>query len=132
MSTPRRVGGPHATERRARLIELALALPDVEASGEQHVNFKVRGKSFAWYVHDHHGDGRVALHCKASPGANSALAEVHPERFHVPAYVGKQGWLGLWLDLASIDWNEVAEVLRAAHALAAPRRRPKRSRESGR
>jgi phosphoribosylglycinamide formyltransferase-1 len=107
-------------KRRARLVTSALALPEVVAEGEQHVGFSVRKKRFAWLVQDHHGDGRVALHCKAEPGTNAGLAQAYPDRFHVPAYVGKQGWLGLWLDLPGIDWDEVAEVLRDAHRLAAP------------
>ncbi len=109
--------------RRERILKLALALPEVRVEGDQHLGFSVRGKRFAWYVDDHHGDGRVALHCKAGPGANHGLAEVHPDRFHVPAYLGKQGWLGLWVDLPAIDWSEVAQILFAAHRLAAPARR---------
>ncbi len=106
--------------RRARLVELALALPETEEAGLQHIGLAVRGKRFAWYVDDHHGDGRTALHCKASPGTNSALAEVHPDRFHILAYVGKKGWLGLWLDLPRIDWDEVSALLHEAYLLAAP------------
>jgi hypothetical protein len=103
-------------------VELALALPEATAEGEQHVGFAVRGKRFAWYVQDHHGDGRVALHCKAEPGTNAGLAQAYPDRFHLPPYVGKQGWLGLWLDLPEIDWDEIAELLRVAYLLAAPAR----------
>jgi hypothetical protein len=111
-------------ERRARLLEIALAFPEASAAtieGQQH-GFSVRRKRFAWLVQDHHGDGRVALHCKAEPGTNAGLAQAHPDRFHVPPYLGKQGWLGLWLDLPGIDWDEVSEVLRDAYRLAAPAR----------
>jgi hypothetical protein len=109
--------------RRARVVALASALPATEVSevpGQRHLGFAVRGKRYAWLLDDHHGDGRFALDCKASPGTNSALAEVHPERFHLPAYLAKQGWLGLWLDRPAIDWAEVAEVLAEAWTLAAP------------
>ena len=53
----------------------------------------------------------MALHCKAEPGTNAGLAQAYPDRFHIPAYVGKQGWLGLWVDLPGIDWDEVSLVL---------------------
>ena len=109
-------------KRRERIAVIALALPEATAEGEQHVGFSVRKKRFAWLVHDHHGDGRVALHCKAERGTNAGLAQAYPDRFHIPAYVGKQGWLGLWLDLPGIDWDEVSGVLRDAYRLAAPAR----------
>lgn len=120
---PRQVDAKQAASRRRRVLAIVQRLPDVavaEVAGRGHLGFSVAGRRFAWYTFDHHGDGRVALACKAEPGTNSALAEVHPERFHLPAYLGKQGWLGLWLDLPRIDWGEVEEVLREAHRLAAP------------
>jgi hypothetical protein len=112
-------------KRRERIAKIALALPEATgatAEGQQHVGFSVRKKRFAWLVHDHHGDGRVALHCKAEPGTNAGLAQAYPDRFHIPAYVGKQGWLGLWVDLPGIDWDEVSLVLCDAYRLAAPAR----------
>lgn len=108
--------------RRSRLIAIALALPETTIEDARHVGFSVRGRRFAWYLDNHHGDGRVALNCKSARGTNSALAEVHPERFHIPAYLGKQGWIGLWLDAREIDWDEVAELLRDAYRLTAPAR----------
>jgi hypothetical protein len=50
-------------ERRARLAEICLALPEATAEGERHVGFRVHGRTFAYYLDDHHGDGRVALNC---------------------------------------------------------------------
>ncbi len=113
---------PSATvaRRRARVTEIVLALPGAAVEGERHLGFSVRGRRFAWYVEDHHGDGRIALHCKALPGVNRARAEADPERFHVPPYVGSKGWLGLWLDLPDIDWEEVEGVLEDAYRLVAP------------
>jgi hypothetical protein len=108
-------------QRRARIVRIGEVLPDVVVDGKQHLSFTVRGKRFAWCLDDHHGDGRVALHCKAAPGTNSALVEVHPDRYHIPAYLGSKGWVGLWLDLAEVDWDEVSELLRDAYRLVAPR-----------
>jgi len=45
--------------RRARLVESCASLPEVDVSGDEHLAFKVRKKIFAYYLHDHHGDGRI-------------------------------------------------------------------------
>ena len=115
--TPRDKAG-----RRARVLELVHALPDaqvVPARG-RHVQLKVRGKSFAWYVDDHHGDGRVALHCKAARGVQGRLVRAEPARWFVPPYVGPCGWIGLWIDLPAVDWTVVFERLAEAYRLTAP------------
>jgi hypothetical protein len=109
-------------KRRARFVKLVTALPEATATGDQHLSLEVRGKRFGYYLDDHHGDGRIALNCKAEPGVNRALAESDPARFHIPAYVGPKGWVGLWLDLPGIDWDEVDELLRDAYRLTAPKR----------
>src|SRR5204862_1723368 len=75
-------------ERRARLAEICLALPEATAEGGQHVGFRVRGRTFAYYLDHHHGDGRVALNCKVPPGDLEPLAALDPARFFVPAYLG--------------------------------------------
>jgi phosphoribosylglycinamide formyltransferase-1 len=109
--------------RKARLTKFALSLPEVEqADMGDHVGYSLKRKRFAWILDNHHGDDRVALNAKGERGTNSALAEVHPERFHVPKYVGKQGWIGLWLDLVDCDLDEAAGLIRDAWRLAAPAR----------
>jgi phosphoribosylglycinamide formyltransferase-1 len=115
---------PPATraQRRARVARIASALPEARVEGQQHLSCTVRGKRFAWILDDHHGDGRSALHCKAGPGTQGALVEAHPERFHVPPYLGSKGWVGLWLDRSTLAWDEVAELLREAYRLVAPAR----------
>ncbi|HEY6329698.1 MAG TPA: MmcQ/YjbR family DNA-binding protein, partial [Blastocatellia bacterium] len=50
------------------------------------------------------------------------LIAAHPERFYMPAYVGSRGWVGLRLDLDSIDWDEVAGLLTGSYCLLAPKR----------
>ena len=107
--------------RRERLVEICRALPEVEIQGDHHLAFVVRKKKLAYYLDDHHGDGLVALACKAPPGENHALVDFDPERFYIPAYVGPKGWVGLRLDLASVDWDEVAELVHDAYRLAAPK-----------
>jgi predicted DNA-binding protein (MmcQ/YjbR family) len=109
---------------RERLTRLCTSLPEaeVETGGEPHVGFAVRGRRFAWYLDDHHGDGRLALNCKGAPGESARLAEEHPERFFVPAYLGARGWIGLWLDHPEPDWDEVERLVVEAYRLVAPKR----------
>jgi hypothetical protein len=107
---------------RARLAVICHGFPEVTSSGDQHVAFQVRGKTFAWYLDDHHGDGRRALCCKAAPGEQEALVASDPERFYRPAYLGARGWVAVSLDLDEVDWEEVAELVLDAYRLTAPRR----------
>ena len=58
---------------------------------------------------------------KAAAGNQDLMVRAAPERFFVPPYVGKSGWVGVFLDEAP-DWPEVAELLRDAWRLTAPKR----------
>ncbi len=82
----------------------------------------MRGRRFAWFLDDHHGDGRLALNCKGAQGEASRLAEERPDRFFVPAYLGSRGWIGLWLDSPKPDWDEVEGLVVEAYRLVAPKR----------
>ena len=106
---------------RKRLTRLCTSLPEVEAQGEQHVGFTVRGRRFAWLLDDHHGDGCLALNCKGPPGESERLAEQHPDRFFIPAYLGSRGWIGLWLDTGRVDWEEVEGLIVDGYRLVAPK-----------
>ena len=107
--------------RRSRLAELCLSLPEANERGGQHSRFDVRGRTFAYYLNDHHGDGIVALACKAGPGDNDLLVRLHPERFRMPEYLWHRGWVALRLDLPTIDWAEVSELVRNSYRLIAPK-----------
>ncbi len=115
---------PDVAGRLKRLIALCHQLPEamVEHAGVQHLAFKVRKKIFAYYVYDHHGDGRIALLCKAPPGEQSQLVGEDPKRYFVPPYVGPRGWVGLRLDSPRVDWDEVNNLLSVAFVLTAPDR----------
>jgi hypothetical protein len=107
-----------------RLRKLCLALPEaheVEAWGEP--TFRVRNKLFAMYASaaSHHGDGRPAVWCKASPTNQPLMISAAPSRFFVPPYVGPSGWVGVWLD-GGVDWAELGELLRDGYLLVAPKR----------
>jgi hypothetical protein len=105
-----------------QLTEICDSLPEVDASGDQHVAFTVRKKNFAYFLDDHHGDGRLALNCKAAPGRNTTLADEDPARFFIPAYVGPRGWVGAWLDVPEVDWDRIEELVLDAYRLTAPKR----------
>ena len=107
-----------------RLRALCLALPEaheVEAWGEP--TFRVRNKIFAMCADagNHHGAGRRGVWCKATHLTQDLLVRTQPDRFFVPPYVGPKGWVGVRLDGAP-DWRVVAELLRDAYRLTAPKR----------
>jgi len=109
--------------RLVRLTKICLALPEStrERQGE-HAAFRVRKKTFAYFLNDHHGDGIVAVTCKVLPGDNTALAAASPERFYIPAYIGPRGWVALRLDKGHIDWDEVSELVTGSYRMVAPKR----------
>ena len=84
--------------------------------------FHVRGKMFVAFVDDHHGDGRLAVWCKASHEDQARLVASDPSRFFVPPYVGVKGWIGVRLDRADTDWIELAIIVESAWASIAPKR----------
>jgi predicted DNA-binding protein (MmcQ/YjbR family) len=82
-------------------------------------DFRVRGKTFATYVVNHHGDGRIALWLNAPTGAQELYTKAEPKHFFVPPYVGPRGWLGVHLD-KGISWKRVAKLVREAYEKVAP------------
>ena len=114
--------GGLAEEALARVRAICLALPEAEEKEAWGMpTFRVRGKLFAHFADNHHGDGRVALWLKAEPGARELLVEAAPDRFFVPPYVGPRGWLGLRVD-GEADWEEAADLVEASWRLIAPKR----------
>jgi predicted DNA-binding protein (MmcQ/YjbR family) len=106
-----------------RLTAICLELPEAEREmSGRHAQFRVRGRTFAYFLDDHHGDGRVGLNAKAPEGAAEALIEAEPGRFYRPAYLGHRGWIGLRLDVGELDWDEVADVVAESYVLVAPKR----------
>lgn len=108
--------------RLKKLTQICLALPEAERklTGD-HADFRVRGKVFAYFLHNHHGDGIVSVCCKSALGENVDRAFREPERFYLPAYIGPRGWFGLRLDLGAINWVEVQNVVELSYCLAAPK-----------
>ena len=121
--TPFKMTRKIAAERRARVVAIVEGLPEagVVAAGN-HLSLEARQKRFGWYLDDHHGDGRLAINCKAPPGDAEQLAKHAPDRFHIPKYASHLGWVGLWIDTPQIDWTEVEAILLGAYRLAAPKK----------
>lgn len=108
----------------SRVRKICLALPEaheVEAWGEP--TFRVRNKMFVMFASpgNHHGGGRPAIWCKAAPGVQGVMVSADPDRFFVPPYVGKSGWIGIWID-DSPDWGDIADAIDASWKLIAPKR----------
>jgi predicted DNA-binding protein (MmcQ/YjbR family) len=102
-----------------RLREICLDLPEAaeqETWGDP--TFRVRDKIFAMYKV---GDGRRSVWCKAPPGAQAVLVGADPERFFVPPYVGRRGWVGVRLDV-EVDWDHLADIVEESYRMTAPKR----------
>jgi hypothetical protein len=106
-----------------RLRAVCLDLPEaheVEAWGEP--TFRVKNKVFAMYAspETHHGEGRPGVWIKSAHITQDMLVRAEPERYFVPPYVGKSGWVGAYLDKRP-NWRALTDLLRDAYRLAAPK-----------
>jgi predicted DNA-binding protein (MmcQ/YjbR family) len=100
--------------------KVCLSFPEAEeVQSHGSPDFRVRGKTFATYVINHHGDGRVALWLNAPAGAQEFYTRQEPKHFFVPPYVGPRGWLGVHLN-KGMAWKRVAQLVREAYEKVAP------------
>ena len=110
----------NARNIRDAVRELCLSFPEAEeASSHAMPDYKVRGKTFAMFTVNHHGDGRIALWLHSPAGAAQLHVQTEPEYYFVPPYVGSRGWLGVHLDKGN-DWRTIAARVRDAYANVAP------------
>jgi formyltetrahydrofolate-dependent phosphoribosylglycinamide formyltransferase len=108
----------------ARVRELAMALPEAdEVTSHGMPCFGiVKGKKFAYFTQDHHGDGKTAILVKISGADEQAqLIELDEDRYYRPAYFG-DGWVGVRLDLGDTDWDAIGEWLRKSWLAIAPKK----------
>jgi predicted DNA-binding protein (MmcQ/YjbR family) len=109
-------------KRLTKLTELCLAFPETERKIKgDHADFRVRGKVFAYFLDNHHGDGVVSVCFKAVKGENTLRVQEDPVRRYLPAYIGSRGWFGLRLDVGQVNWAEVEHLLQVSYRLAAPK-----------
>ena len=107
-----------------RVRERAMALPEAdEVTSHGMPCFGiVKGKKFAYFTHDHHGDGKTALLVKISGADEQAqLIELDEDRYYRPAYFG-DGWVGIRLDLGDTDWDAIDDWLRKSWLAIAPKK----------
>ncbi len=112
----------------ARLRSACARLPGVAekvAHGRPTFRAGEKGKVFAVYggsvkirpgEHERHP---YAVLLKPDPAEAGALAE--DARFFSPAYYGPSGWVGIDLDGADVDWDEVGELLESSYRQMASR-----------
>ena len=107
----------------AKLRELALALPRA-AERLSHGSpgfFIEKGKFFAYFSHDHHGDGMTFVAVKTSGrDEQDLLIEADPDVYSWPAYIGPAGWIAINL-AGEADWALVDARLRSSWRLVAPK-----------
>ncbi|EJU14266.1 phosphoribosylglycinamide formyltransferase [Sphingomonas sp. LH128] len=104
--------------------ERALALPESDETVSHGMACfgVIKGKKFAYFSADHHGDGRVALLIKISGADEQAmLIEQDDDLYFRPAYFG-DGWLGIRLDRGDTDWEAIADWLWLSWRAVAPKR----------
>lgn len=110
------------SDKRERVTAICRALPGVEHEDQgDHGIYRVRGKVFAYFLDDHHGDGIVSVCVKSERGENVDRARLDPDRYYLPAYIGSRGWFGLRLDRGRVNWREVEEIAERSYRLTAPK-----------
>jgi phosphoribosylglycinamide formyltransferase 1 len=112
----------------AQVDQLASALPEVSrktshGSPGWAVGGGANPKLFAVIANQHHGADAIGLLVKASgPDEMTGLIEAAPHAYYWPKYYGASGWIGLIMNRADVDWDEVAQWLtRSWRACAPPR-----------
>ena len=110
--------------RLTKLTAICAELPEAErVLYPPHAQFRVRKRTFAYFLDDHHGDGIVAVSCKAPGSQPQALIDANPGgRFYLPSYLGPRGWVALRLDRDDVDWTEVGDLVTESYLQIAPKR----------
>lgn len=107
---------------RERVLAMVERLPEGRGvENGSHLSLEVKRKRFGWFLVDHHGDGRIAIHCKTSDAVRAEIAEYMPDHLHTPKHVGHHGWIGLWLDAPGVQWDLVRSALTEAYRMSAPK-----------
>jgi predicted DNA-binding protein (MmcQ/YjbR family) len=100
--------------------ELCLAFPQVEEF-ESHgsPNYRARkGKVFAVWALNHHGDGHVALWLN-TPAMEQSRLLASSRHLYKPPYVGPSGWIAVELN-RGVSWKRVCELAHMAYVNSSP------------
>jgi predicted DNA-binding protein (MmcQ/YjbR family) len=104
--------------------ELCLAFPaaeEFESHGSPNYRARVgarKGKVFAMFSLNHHGDGHVALWLN-TPALEQSRLLASSRHLFKPPYVGPSGWIGVELN-KGVSWKLVCELVRLAYANSTP------------
>ena len=101
-----------------RLRKICAALPEVEEKpfgGHTAPCWRVGDKLFVTTAED-----ETWMSCKGAPGVQQALVASDPERFFVPRYTGKNGWVGVRLN-GKPPWDQIAELIEESWRRTAPK-----------
>ena len=113
--TTRHVISAAAQRKLAKVRTFCAALDEVsEKPSHGAPTFFVNGRVFAYFLDNHHGDGRLALWCASPPGAQAMLVDSDRDVYFVPPYVGCRGWVGVRLD-RDAPWPQITSVLETAY-----------------
>jgi len=111
-----------AKKIRDAVREICLSLPESdEVSSRGNPNFRVNKKTFAIFVVNHHGDGRIGLWLNSPPGDQAYYAQNEPEHFYIPPYIGPAGWLGMELK-KDLSWDTTAKIIQRGCTYKAPKK----------
>src|SRR5688572_30660836 len=100
--------------------ELCLAFPQAEEF-ESHgsPNYRAhKGKIYATWALNHHGDGHVALWLN-TPALEQSRLLASSRHIYKPPYVGPSGWIAVELN-KGVSWKRVCELAHMAYVNSSP------------
>jgi phosphoribosylglycinamide formyltransferase-1/phosphoribosylamine--glycine ligase/phosphoribosylglycinamide formyltransferase/phosphoribosylformylglycinamidine cyclo-ligase len=84
------------------------------------VFFIEKGRTFAWFVDNHHNDGVTAVAVKTSgPEELAMLVENDPETYHYNKYLAPLGLVCIRIDRRPVDWSQIEARIEQSWATAA-------------
>jgi hypothetical protein len=106
-----------------RITAICSALPEVTRDRtSHHATFRVHKKVFAYFVDNHHGDGRIAVCVKGDKREHAGIIAEDPKHYFLPAYTGGHGYVGIRLDTRRVDWKGVEQRVIQSYRNVAPKR----------
>lgn len=86
----------------------------------EHRGFRVRGKAFACYRVDRHGDGRTTLAVRMPSEVRALVSSVRLDRASNSPGAGLHRWFDVELQERAVDWGALAALVRESYRLVAP------------
>ena len=106
-----------APERLHRLRAMCLSFADsTEKVAWGDPTWRISDRIFAMQKGNFTG-GRPSVWFKGEPGAQPMLVDSDGATFFVPPYVGSKGWIGVYLDTATINWPELEHLIGVSYRL---------------